>query len=121
MLANISLRCLRCIHLARPVISYGSRPTFEHKPYFVKNFLKQDVSFLVRDFSSKPLNLPPTVTYEEVVESLQNSTALVIDVRNAEELVNDGAIPGALHIPLSDLEVGDNSSTKSMLINRCYS
>ena len=51
-----------------------------------------------------PQNFPPTVTYEEVMEALKDSTVLVIDVRQPKELKKDGVIPGALNIPLGDLE-----------------
>merc|ERR1712181_59117 len=57
-----------------------------------------------RSFSSKVQDLTSTVTYEEVVKALEDSSAVVIDVRQPEELERDGAIPGALHIPLGDLE-----------------
>ena len=57
-----------------------------------------------RDYSSTA-ELPPIVTYDEVVKALEDSSAVVIDVRQAEELERDGVIPGALHIPLADLEV----------------
>ena len=59
----------------------------------------------VRNYSSVVNQLPPIVSYEEVVKALADSSAVVIDVRQAEELERDGSIPGALHIPLADLEV----------------
>jgi len=58
----------------------------------------------VRNYSSVVNQLPPIVSYEEVVKALADSSAVVIDVRQAEELERDGSIPGALHIPLADLE-----------------
>merc|ERR1719430_1020367 len=58
------------------------------------------------NYSSEVKQLPPIVTYEEVVKALADSSAVVIDVRQAEELERDGTIPGALHIPLADLEGG---------------
>ena len=65
-------------------------------------------SAFYRSYSSKLQDLPPIVTYEEVVKALEDSSAVVIDVRQPEELERDGVIPGALHIPLGDLEVGWN-------------
>ena len=63
-------------------------------------------SYECRRYFSTVQDLPATVTtYEEVVEALKDSSAIVIDVRQPEELERDGAIPGALHIPLGDLEV----------------
>jgi len=58
----------------------------------------------VCNYSSEVKQLPPIVSYEEVVKALADSSAVVIDVRQAEELERDGTIPGALHIPLADLE-----------------
>jgi len=65
---------------------------------------RQLQNYQCRKYSSTVQNLPSSVTYEEVVKALEDSSAIVIDVRQPEELVRDGAIPGALHIPLGDLE-----------------
>ena len=106
-----SLAKLRCIpripHLSlalprtRPPPLQVQAVLATHPPHQIQ--LK---GLLNRTFCSKFQNLPPTVTYEEVVEALEDSTALVIDVRQPEELEKDGVIPGALNIPLGDLEVG---------------
>ena len=50
------------------------------------------------------------VNYDQLVEILKNKKALVIDVRNPEEL-KDGAIPGAVNIPLKELKVQTRSDS----------
>ena len=45
------------------------------------------------------------VSYDQLVEILKNNKATVIDVRNPEELIDYGAIPGAVNIPLKKLKV----------------
>ena len=45
------------------------------------------------------------VSYEQLLEILDKKSAVVIDVRNPEELAKLGAIPGAVNIPLGELEV----------------
>ncbi|APD06154.1 hypothetical protein UJ101_00615 [Flavobacteriaceae bacterium UJ101] len=40
---------------------------------------------------------------EQVVEHIQNPNVTLIDVREAEELVNDGKIDQAVHIPKGDI------------------
>ena len=98
-------RCLSLHSLARPLALLPSvhrvspQPSC-HKQLYAKSTLYRSYS------SSKFQDLPPTVTYEEVVKVLEESSAMVIDVRQPEELERDGVIPGALHIPLGDLEVG---------------
>merc|ERR1712098_1033845 len=46
----------------------------------------------------------PEISHSQLVEVLKSKTAVVIDVRNPEELVKFGEIPGAINIPLGDLE-----------------
>ena len=45
------------------------------------------------------------VSYDQLVEILKNNKAIVIDVRNPQELIDYGAIPGAVNIPLKNLKV----------------
>ena len=108
----LGVRCLALHSLARPlamlpcvrhhpVQGVSPQPSC-HKQLYAKSTLYRSYS------SSKFQDLPPTVTYEEVVKVLEESSAVVIDVRQPEELERDGVIPGALHIPLGDLEVGWN-------------
>ena len=58
-----------------------------------------------RLFSSSSIEDIPNVDYIQLVDILKNKTATVIDVRNPDELTDYGAIPGAVNIPLGDLEV----------------
>jgi rhodanese-related sulfurtransferase len=44
-----------------------------------------------------------TVDYEFVKRALTDGSAVVIDVRNADEIRNDGALPGAVNIPLANI------------------
>ncbi len=50
-------------------------------------------------------SLPRDVTTEQLVDILDTKSAVVVDVRRPEELTRHGAIPGAINIPLGDLEV----------------
>ena len=50
-------------------------------------------------------SLPRDVTHEQLVDILDTKSAVVVDVRTAQELSRHGAIPGAINIPLGDLEV----------------
>ena len=47
----------------------------------------------------------PDVSYDQLVHILEDKSAVVVDVRNPQELLDYGAIPGAINIPLGDLEV----------------
>ena len=91
------LAMLQCVK-HQPVTSTGLQPQI-----LLQHQLLQ--RYECRKYSSTVKDLPATVTYEEVVKALEDSSAVVIDVRQREELDRDGAIPGALHIPLGDLEV----------------
>merc|ERR1712126_257150 len=57
----------------------------------------------IRKFSSPPSSIPE-ISYNQLIEVLNSKSAVVIDVRNPEELVKFGEIPGAINIPLGDLE-----------------
>ena len=57
-----------------------------------------------RKFCSPPSSIPE-ISYNQLIEVLNSKSAVVIDVRNPEELVKFGEIPGAINIPLGDLEV----------------
>ena len=51
----------------------------------------------------------PDVSYDQLVHILEDKSAVVVDVRNPQELLDYGAIPGAINIPLGDLEVRGTS------------
>jgi len=53
--------------------------------------------------SSSPPCLPSTTTYEELCAALASEDVLVVDVRQPKELASDGAIPGAVNIPLGQV------------------
>jgi thiosulfate:glutathione sulfurtransferase len=56
----------------------------------------------------------PTVDYAAVAAALRSGSPVVIDVRGAEEIKRDGALPGAVNIPLGDLRQAlDASDWKS--------
>ena len=50
-------------------------------------------------------SLPRDVTHKQLVDILETKSAVVVDVRTAKELERHGTIPGAINIPLGDLEV----------------
>merc|ERR1719474_1234789 len=62
-------------------------------------------SLSLRLLSSSPSTtlLPPTTTYEELRTALVSEDVLVVDVRQPKELASDGAIPGAVNIPLGQV------------------
>ena len=105
---HLSVRSCLARHL---VITHHLQPSHHHQhqhqhPALTVAIQPGLLAYLpVCNFSSNVKQLPPIVTYEEVAKALADSSAVVIDVRQAEELERDGAIPGALHIPLADLEV----------------
>ena len=50
-------------------------------------------------------NTPRRIPIPELQEKRQASTKLIIvDVREAKEIAEGGAIPGALHIPMGQIE-----------------
>jgi len=57
-----------------------------------------------RDFSSETVSLQPTVDYDELKFLLENDEILLIDVRNPEELEEDGEIDEAMSVPLPELK-----------------
>jgi rhodanese-related sulfurtransferase len=62
--------------------------------------LKKTASDLVAQAKSRVENL----SVEEFAEELARGQALVIDIREAEERMVDGAIPGTVHAPRGMLE-----------------
>ncbi|XP_011187695.1 rhodanese domain-containing protein CG4456 [Zeugodacus cucurbitae] len=74
-----------------------------------------------------------TVTYEEVKDVPNQPNTFVIDVRNKDELARTGVIPGAISVPMPDLEAAfqmseiyfktafnrDKPSTETVLIFSC--
>jgi rhodanese-related sulfurtransferase len=62
--------------------------------------LKKTASDLVDEAKSRIENL----SVEEFAEELARGEALVVDIREAEERVVDGAIPGTVHAPRGMLE-----------------
>ena len=55
--------------------------------------------------SYSQLSLPRDVSHAELVDILKTNSAVVVDVRTPQELSRHGDIPGAINIPLGDLEV----------------
>jgi rhodanese-related sulfurtransferase len=54
-------------------------------------------------YCSTPARLPPVTQYEDVKRFLDEG-GLVVDVREAKELENDGRIDNAVHIPLRQVK-----------------
>merc|ERR1712079_288416 len=50
------------------------------------------------------ISLPRDVSHAELVDILKTNSAVVVDVRTPQELSRHGDIPGAINIPLGDLE-----------------
>ena len=59
--------------------------------------------YLTLKFSSQ-VNLPSVVEYTDVKKHIENRTALVVDVRNPKELVDDGELQGSVLIPLNEVK-----------------
>ena len=59
----------------------------------------------------QPTSLPRDVTHGQLVDILDTKSAVVVDVRTPEELTRHGTIPGAINIPLGDLEVTNQSGS----------
>merc|ERR1712059_242743 len=57
-----------------------------------------------RPFCEAPRFIAPVVEYQQVVDALSSPSVLVVDVREPAELVNDGVIPGAVNIPLGQVQ-----------------
>jgi rhodanese-related sulfurtransferase len=70
--------------------------------------LKKTASDLVAQAKSRIENL----SVEQVAEELAQGQALVIDIREAEERVVDGAIPGTVHAPRGMLEFYADPSSR---------
>jgi len=112
----VKLRCVPrvpCNTLSTALVTSKQHFSLKAQDQYSKKFINQtsirsrtntQITF-TQCFCSTEFQLPPTATYEEVLEALNDSTAIVIDVRQPGELEKDGAIPGALNIPLGDLEM----------------
>ena len=75
---------------------------------FIVNFSKRTAKLYnipAASFSTSKISAAPELNYQEFVEVLKNKSAVVVDVRNPEELRDCGEIPGTINIPLGDLEV----------------
>ena len=70
----------------------------------------------IKHFHTTPLyfSLPLELDYDQFVDVLNNKTGVVIDVRNPEELAKLGEIPGAINIPLGDLEAALSMRPKKL-------
>merc|ERR1711971_217735 len=58
--------------------------------------------------------LPRDVTHKQLVDILETKSAVVVDVRTAKELERHGTIPGAINIPLGDLETALSMRPKKL-------
>ena len=72
---------------------------------FSKRTAKLQYNIPAASFSTSKISAAPELNYQEFVEVLKNKSAVVVDVRNPEELRDCGEIPGTINIPLGDLEV----------------
>eukprot|EP00095_Tigriopus_kingsejongensis_P012551 maker-scaffold821_size92673-snap-gene-0.15 protein:Tk12551 transcript:maker-scaffold821_size92673-snap-gene-0.15-mRNA-1 annotation:"hypothetical protein DAPPUDRAFT_92990" len=75
----------------------------------VKTALGGPASISVRTMSKDHQNQPssskaPSVSFEEVQSRLRSGKITLIDVREAEERVDPGRIPGSHHVPLSEFK-----------------
>jgi len=52
----------------------------------------------------KKQTAPKVIEAEEILEGAKDGSVVVVDVRQPEELVETGAIPGSRNIPLGDFE-----------------
>lgn len=52
-----------------------------------------------------------SVHVSEIVDRLANENALLVDVRERGELEETGFVPGAHHLPMSTLDLGDPTLT----------
>ena len=86
--------------------------------YIAMRKFAEDVSPYLQLLRQQHAQLP-TVTFEDVQISLQDNTALLIDVRTSEEFAS-GHIEGAVNIPLADLPLHlSNLPSKPLLIVTC--
>lgn len=53
-----------------------------------------------------------TVHVSEIEALIKNDDAVLIDVREEDELKETGYVPGAIHLPMSTLEVEDDTLKK---------
>ena len=76
--------------------------------FSIKNFIPPNISkangHSMMQFSNKTDRLPPVVEYEDVKNHIKDGTALVVDVRNPEELIVDGILQGSVLIPLNEIK-----------------
>lgn len=84
----------------------------EQRPLYREGWSMQEGSFktagaMVRSAKSRIQNLDP----KEVSRELESGDALILDVRDAQEREEQGAIPGSLHIPRGMLEFRADAST----------
>ena len=80
---------------------YTQVSTSVHKP-------QVPLMMSIREYC-QPTSLPRDVTHGQLVDILDTKSAVVVDVRTPEELTRHGTIPGAINIPLGDLEVTNQS------------
>merc|ERR1711971_660867 len=59
-------------------------------------------------------SLPRDLTHKQLVDILETKSAVVVDVRTAKELERHGTIPGAINIPLGDLETALSMRPKKL-------
>ena len=68
------------------------------------SLIPQQVPIITKRSYSQ-ISLPRDVSHAELVDILKTNSAVVVDVRTPQELSRHGDIPGAINIPLGDLEV----------------
>ena len=101
--------------LSRLQVPFSPRTQTALTPKYIrlssKDYSRVSPSFQVplmmsmRTYCCQQTSLPRDVTTKQLVDILANKTAVVVDVRTPEELTRHGTIPGAINIPLGDLEV----------------
>ena len=91
-----------------PILQMNAKISFN-----IPTSIKINSKYLCDNANNKKLIIgKETVEYTEFEQFRRDESALIIDVRNPDELLNNGEIPNAINIPLSHISsyfFGENS------------
>lgn len=76
------------------------------------------IVFLLFVLLCLPVQAAPRVPADKIDATLQSRKAVLLDVREKDELVESGTLPRALHIPLGQLEsrLGELPKDRTILV-----
>jgi len=125
LLSLVFLGCTKTINIVEnrgqvmqgePVVYYEEVPQYERQSHYEIRTQRNEVSYVSEPVSmsqTQAFNISPLAAYDKLQENLN---VLLLDVRTAEEIPQDGKIANSLMIPIQVLARNLNRLDKSKTI-----